>query len=1241
MPPSTKTNELPLLLCQVLEKEYQYLGRGLPEGYPIFSAQEPLDDSDEDLFSRLKAALPVVTFAKRTDGVELADRVVEDIKKTAQSLETLDKSKSEIIDMRGLTEGVKGTTEATENLITKAKEGDSSLEEDAEKEGNWVTRAANAIEKFIEGLNFPSPSVDSVPTDAVIKTLRENALAADAFTEELNTDEKLKKQLAEVLRIDTQLTDRLVENLQKIADSANALAGKLKPGDAKGELSTNLKRLVHSVETLCKRITAVSNRNYVYLVDKFKEEIKKDLRKYDYGQPRLKTNEGSKENQPMPPPDTFYQDLRDEINRVRLAELFKHAHKQKLAALCISGGGIRSATFGLGLIQGLAQKGLLDKFDYLSTVSGGGYIGSWLSGWIYHEGAKTVMTALEKPAKNGANSSFLDPEPAPIRHLRTYSNFLAPRLGLFTTDTWTLFATVFRNWILNWFIIIPLMLVVLALPRLFVALVTWNPTGDLRVWALWGSLLLGSLFGIVGLTYLSVFRPGAKQFRNAEKTKKYEAQSWFLWLCLLPTLLSAVFLATFWAWLRIKSHNSLPDVSQIFVKPLGITASSWLIFAFFGAFLHSIAGVLGLLWVKASSLIETLVAAVIIPLSGAIGGILIWLIARFIFPEVLDFSDMSSPIASLYVCFALPLIMLAFLLATTFFAALSSGLSSSTADELLEWLARLGAWVLIVIIAWTAVNVIVLFAPLAIIHQGQIQTYVASVFASSSILSGIATYILGKSSNTSAVGGSNGGWRNLVLSLAAPLFLLLLLIALALASNWLLFLSRVGLGKLNLEGLFSVSTWSMEPYAYVNHVSLINHSPARLIALLILVLLAIGLLMSCLVNVNKFSLHGMYRDRLIRAYLGASRRQRKPNKFTGFDKDDNLPMSVLKANEAKPLHIVNIALNLVKSENLAWQERKAESFTVSTLHSGSSRIGYRDSSVYGGDKDDGISLGTAVAISGAAVNPNMGYHSSPVVTFLLTLLNARLGWWLGNPKNAKTSKSKSPKLSIRPILSELLGLTDDQSRYVNLSDGAHFENLGLYEMVLRRCKYIVVSDAGQDADNSFEDLGNAIRKIRIDLGISIRMEKICIYSRKNLTDPKETKRRYCAIGKICYSDMGASPEDDGVLIYIKPAFYGEDESADIYNYAQSNSTFPHETTGDQFFSESQFESYRQLGLHTIEQICGARWKSRTEAIPSEKLFNALCESTCNYLSGCINLDNKYFDPAPAQMPDMLGPDEVI
>jgi hypothetical protein len=140
-----------------------------------------------------------------------------------------------------------------------------------------------------------------------------------------------------------------------------------------------------------------------------------------------------------------------------------------------------------------------------------------------------------------------------------------------------------------------------------------------------------------------------------------------------------------------------------------------------------------------------------------------------------------------------------------------------------------------------------------------------------------------------------------------------------------------------------------------------------------LAMLALGAVMASFINVNKFSLHAAYRNRLIRAYLGASNKTRDPNPFTGFDPEDNIAMHELGVK--KPFHVVNMALNLVRGKNLAWQQRKAESFTVTPLHAGSYRVGYRRSQDYGkGDKGESISLGTAVAISGAAASPNMGYH---------------------------------------------------------------------------------------------------------------------------------------------------------------------------------------------------------------------------------------------------------------------------
>ncbi|HSZ95304.1 MAG TPA: hypothetical protein VK767_03275 [Bradyrhizobium sp.] len=257
------------------------------------------------------------------------------------------------------------------------------------------------------------------------------------------------------------------------------------------------------------------------------------------------------------------------------------------------------------------------------------------------------------------------------------------------------------------------------------------------------------------------------------------------------------------------------------------------------------------------------------------------------------------------------------------------------------------------------------------------------------------------------------------------------------------------------------------------------------------------------------------------------------------------------------------------------------------MHCGSADKGFRISREYGGQ--GGLTLGTAMAISGAAVSPNMGYHSSPSITLLLALFNVRLGWWLGNPgtQGEQSYQTEGPSFAINPLIEEAFGQTTDNRPYVYLSDGGHFENLGLYEMVRRRCRFIVVVDAGCDPDFAFEDLGNAVRKIYIDLGIRVRFDQLQSIKNRPSAGIDEERRKipYYTIGLIDYKDADGAEEgcEDGIILYIKPAYHGT-EGAGIVSYATAHKTFPHETTTDQWFTESQFESYRSLGLEITNTI---------------------------------------------------------
>ncbi|HYL04512.1 MAG TPA: patatin-like phospholipase family protein, partial [Thermoanaerobaculia bacterium] len=147
-----------------------------------------------------------------------------------------------------------------------------------------------------------------------------------------------------------------------------------------------------------------------------------------------------------------------------------------LAALCFSGGGIRSATFNLGVLQGLAKRGLLGRFDYLSSVSGGGYIAGWLARWLNAAGGGAKGLAAVKQALAAAAPRNPEcPEPQQVTYLRRYSNYLTPRLGLLSADTWTLAAIGVRNILLNWLVLVPLLTAPLLVPLLAVA--SWPVAG--------------------------------------------------------------------------------------------------------------------------------------------------------------------------------------------------------------------------------------------------------------------------------------------------------------------------------------------------------------------------------------------------------------------------------------------------------------------------------------------------------------------------------------------------------------------------------------------------------------------------------------------------------------------------------------------------------------------------------------------------------------------------------------------
>jgi hypothetical protein len=352
------------------------------------------------------------------------------------------------------------------------------------------------------------------------------------------------------------------------------------------------------------------------------------------------------------------------------------------------------------------------------------------------------------------------------------------------------------------------------------------------------------------------------------------------------------------------------------------------------------------------------------------------------------------------------------------------------------------------------------------------------------------------------------------------------------------------------------------------------------------------------VDVNEFSVHHLYRNRLIRCYLGASaeHRDRDAQPFTGFSESDDLFLAKLQVppgsadpKDGRPLPILNTSLNVVRGKELALQTRKARSFAFTPLYAGFTRevaettawhSAYACTAEAGDDRPEckgGTTLGTAVAISGAAASPNMGSYSAPALAFLMTLFDVRLGWWVGNPARPKGWRRGSPVFGFFYLLRELLGSTNDDSRYVYLSDGGHFENLAVYELVRRGCRLIVACDASCDRGYGFGDLHNAIERCRTDFGVEIEVN-----TGELKPDKDQLSRSHFAVGKIHY--VPGSEQDDGVLIYLKPALLADDP-ADVLGYKVTNPHFPHDTTANQWFDEAHFENYRALGETAGSAAC--------------------------------------------------------
>lgn len=371
------------------------------------------------------------------------------------------------------------------------------------------------------------------------------------------------------------------------------------------------------------------------------------------------------------------------------------------------------------------------------------------------------------------------------------------------------------------------------------------------------------------------------------------------------------------------------------------------------------------------------------------------------------------------------------------------------------------------------------------------------------------------------------------------------------------------------------------------------------------------------ISPNANSPHNLYRDSLARAFVVRSRKAGDAETLETGPEVRNMKLSSLCNNGPNgckaPIHLINAALNIQGGSSVNGRGRDAGFFTFSGSYSGSYETGFIDTRDLETAEKGDFTLSSAVAISAAAASTAMGSQTMRPLALTFALLNVRLGYWLNNPRLVARHISMAGRQSLGAsrlisrfksrgiwLLFKELGSMNEKSDLVYLSDGGHIENLGLYGLLRRRCKVIFVVDAEADPDMTFASFMAVQRYARIDLGTRIELSTDLIKQAnkraRTALNPDYLKRKkdstdadgageksgdtrpHCAIGTIHYPNDKNGKPVKGLLVYIKLSISG-DENDYVGEYARKYRQFPHETTGDQFFSEEQFEAYRALGFH--------------------------------------------------------------
>ncbi len=366
-----------------------------------------------------------------------------------------------------------------------------------------------------------------------------------------------------------------------------------------------------------------------------------------------------------------------------------------------------------------------------------------------------------------------------------------------------------------------------------------------------------------------------------------------------------------------------------------------------------------------------------------------------------------------------------------------------------------------------------------------------------------------------------------------------------------------------------------------------NYVPPLLQALLL-----VALVLGFYANINYVGLHRFYRDRLMEAFMPTDEAVCTSTSLSS-PLADNLLVSALKADgklRPVPYPLINTNLILLNDRQHKYAVRGGDNFVISPLFVGSSATLWQDTDAYISQKGP-LTLASSVAASGAAATASAGYIGTgitmnPLVAAVMSLLNIRLGLWVPNPGRQRIGPfSLIPTFFYPGLVSGVLSRRHThQSRFLELTDGGHFENLGLYELVRRKLPVILIVDGEADPSISLASLVSAARRIEQDFKATLTFfkgrgpESLMMEPSKGYPSGVRYAEAPFIVGQIRY-DGGQK----GVLIYLKSTLIKTIDFTTA-GYLATNPAFPHESTVDQFFDPDQFDAYRYLGYEAAKTM---------------------------------------------------------